>query len=184
MTSCNTNSFMQIILKTNILGLLLILLLVVPSYGLNSEYQESLEKELRYIIMKKPIYVWGGCESEKKGLDCSGYIYLASRRAGLPVKRTTAINMEMGLGGWKNKPQTYEEADPMDIVWWTWKGSTRKHGHVGVFILGPKSRLLEVTHASQTHKGVIIEPVEGSLVTDISSVKKLTIGDKKMEGSK
>ena len=139
--------------------------------------RQSFERELKAIIRSKPIYVWGGCESESKGLDCSGYIFLAAKRSGLLVKRVTAFEMEAGRGGWDCvNIGKLRDADDCDLVWWTWRDKpNRPHGHVGAFILGFKSGLLEVTHASSAQKHVVCEPLKGKLETEISSIKRLRV---------
>jgi cell wall-associated NlpC family hydrolase len=137
------------------------------------------------IIDKKPKYLWGGSESEEKGIDCSGYLYLAAKRAGIPVHRTTAIQMEAGLAGWKNKKILLDEAEELDLVWWTWKDKpNRPHGHIGVFLINNRgSKLLEVSHSS-TSKGVVVQQLRGGLLRDISSLKRLTIGDTNTNGTR
>lgn len=170
--------------------LLVLLLLIPPILGfpfannaqaLSSKYEASLKQNLWLIIEKHPRYVWGGAESEVKGLDCSGYLYLAAKRSGLPVKRTTAILMESGAAGWSGKKVELDDAQELDIVWWTWLTSPqRKHGHLGFFLVNRRgSNLLEVTHASTSRGGVTIQQLRGQLLRDISSIKRLTIGDKK-----
>lgn len=145
-----------------------------------ADLKRAFEKELIVIIDKHPAYVWGGCESEEKGLDCSGYLFLAAKRAGIPVKRTTASAMYYGQGGWDahHVKGWLDNGDHCDLVWWTWKtkdGTAKPHrpyGHVGVFLIGKKSGLIEVTHASGS-KGVVLEPLKGSLITDMAGVKRL-----------
>ena len=147
-------------------------------YALGPHYTESLRSNLWLIIDRHPAYFWGGSENESKGLDCSGYIYLASKRSGIPVKRVTALQMRNGAGGWIGKDTSLKQAGEMDIVFWTWKESpNRPHGHVGVFIAGRKSGLLEVTHSSSS-RGVVVQELKGQLLKDISAMRNLKIGDK------
>lgn len=158
-----------------------LLLSATPSSGLDKTYEAALDRELWTIIRKQPKYTWGGCTSEEQGVDCSGFIYLAAKRAALPVKRVTAKDMANGLGGWFGVSVGLREANVLHLVWWTWrdKKPLREHGHIGVVVLGDGSRLLEVAHASQSKRYVVIQPCEGKLLTEISAVKRLTIGDKK-----
>ena len=165
----------------------LVVMLFVSSditFALAPQYETALKQNLWLIIWKHPKYTWGGAESEEKGIDCSGYLYLAAKRAGIPVRRTTAIQMESGLAGWTGKKVTLDDAGELDILWWTWPSSPhRKHGHVGFFLVNNRgSKLLEVTHSSSS-KGVIIQQLRGSLLRDISSIKRLTIGDKQQNGN-
>lgn len=157
-----------------VLAVMLILLIPISGYSLSSKYETTLKQNLWLIIEKKPKYVWGGSESEEKGIDCSGYLYLAAKRSGIPVTRTTAILMEQGLGGWHGKRITLDDAQELDIVWWTWLNKPqRKHGHIGFFLVNTRgSNLLEVTHSSSS-KGVVIQQLRGSLLRDISSIKRL-----------
>ena len=151
-------------------------------YGLADNYKRSFRDNLRLIIDRRPAYVWGGAESEAKGLDCSGYIYLAARRSGMPVKRTTAMFMERGLAGWLSDKSTLDNTDELDLIWWTWKTNpSRVHGHVGVFLVNRDSGLLEVTHSS-SRRGVIIQPLTGSLLRDMSSVRRLRLGGAEAAG--
>ena len=167
-------------MKKIILGAIIALLFVFPtvSKALSPKYELTLKRNLWIIIDKHPKYTWGGSESELQGVDCSGYLYLAAKRSGIPVHRTTAIQMEAGLAGWTGKKVTLDDANELDILWWTWKTSPqRRHGHVGFFLVNNRgSKLLEVTHSSSS-KGVIVQQLRGTLLRDISSIKRLTIGD-------
>ena len=169
-------------MKRLIIGIAVTLLSVLPvvSEALSPKYELALKQNLWIIISKHPKYTWGGAESEEKGIDCSGYLYLAAKRSGIPVHRTTAIQMEAGLAGWTGKKVTLDDANELDIIWWTWKTSPqRRHGHVGFFLVNNRgSKLLEVTHSSSS-KGVIIQQLRGTLLRDISSIKRLTVGDNK-----
>ena len=163
---------------------LLFVVFVSNVSALSPQYETTLKQNLWIIIDKHPRYAWGGSEAEEKGIDCSGYLFLAAKRSGLPVKRETAIRMESGLGNWTAKKVSLDEANELDIVWWTWLTSPqRKNGHVGFFLVNKKgSKLLEVTHSSSS-RGVVVQQLKGSLLRDISSIKRLTIGDKKTNGT-
>ncbi len=146
-------------------------------YGLGDWYSFSFRKNLWLIIDRHPVYSWGGSESERKGLDCSGYIYLAAKRSGIPVRRVTAMQMRQGLGGWIGRDTDLGHAGELDLVWWTWIDKPhRPHGHVGVFLIGRRSELLEVTHSSSSH-GVIIQELKGMFLRDISDIRNLVIGN-------
>jgi hypothetical protein len=156
----------------------IILLISLNCYGLGNPYSESFRKNLWLIIDRHPGYFWGGAEDEKKGVDCSGYIYLAAKRSGVPVKRVTAIQMRTGLGGWLGKDTDLGNAGELDLVWWTWIDKPhRPNGHVGVFLIGRRSELMEVTHSSSSH-GVIIQELKGQLFRDISAIRRLDVGDR------
>jgi cell wall-associated NlpC family hydrolase len=152
---------------------LLALLFLWP--GLSDGFSVAFERELYAIADLHPQYLWGGYQDPKKGLDCSGYIYLARKRAGDPnAKRTTAYRMSLGKDGWDgNTINQIKEADRGDLVFWTWKGSQRKCGHVGAVVLGRKSGLLEAAHASSGRNSVVVVPFRGSLLTDIDIFRRL-----------
>ena len=158
-----------------VLILCLILLIPVEGLTLGVNYEYALEKQLRLIIAKHPKYTWGGAESEEKGVDCSGYITLASRRAGLPVHRTTALNMSRGLSGWIGRDILFRDTRGLDVVWWTFTAA-RPEGHVGVLIRHPATGIPACTHSS-SKRGVVCDYLQGSLFRDISKVRRLTIGD-------
>lgn len=140
-------------------------------------YGDALDREVWFLIAKKPKYVWGGID-ETKGLDCSGFIYCAAKRAGLPVRRVTAKDMRYGLGGWLGTDSELRKAEQLYLTFWTWgENPKREHGHVGIVVLGPRSRLYEVAHASQSRGSLVVQQCKGKLDTDISAVRKLTIGD-------
>jgi hypothetical protein len=140
--------------------------------ALTPEQEQKLEKEIWIIIDRQPKYVWGGAESEDKGLDCSGFLYLAARRANLPVRRTTALNMSRGLAGWHGINVKLHLARECDIPFWTWKGSDRKCGHVGILIRDRRGDP-KVTHASQLRGRVVVEDLKGKLLTDLDTVRRL-----------
>jgi hypothetical protein len=165
---------------SKILALSIFIFFVVVSQeamALSLSYKEALRHNLNIIIDLHPKYVWGGSEIEGKGLDCSGYLYLAAKRSGMPVKRVTSIMIESGLGGWSSKKISLDDVDEFDINFWTFKPA-RMHGHLGFYLVSRKSGLLEITHSSSS-KGVIIQPITPYLLKTTSSIRRLTLGDKK-----
>ena len=139
------------------------------------QFGASFRRQLNFIIARNPRYAWGGCDAIESGLDCSGYIYLAAKWAGLPgITRTTASRMAQGLGGWTSINVSPESAEELDLVFWTFS-VTRPDGHVGAFLkISPTGRV--VTHAS-SGRGVIAEPLGRRLNEMISRVRRLKIGD-------
>lgn len=144
-------------------------------WALAERYKKSVKEQYRFIISKHPKYTWGGAEDLNKGLDCSGYIFLAFKWAGVPgITRTTSLRMSMGLGGWIGKDVDLEVADECDLLFWTFH-EHRPNGHVGAFINDPNGRL-KITHAS-TSKGVVMADLKGTLATNLTKIRRLTIGD-------
>ena len=146
-------------------------------YALDGHYADSFRKNLWITIDRHPAYSWGGSESEQKGVDCSGYLYLAAKRSGIPVRRVTAMQMRTGGGGWIGKDTDLIHAGELDLVWWTWIDKPHgPHGHVGVVLTGRQSGLLEVSHSSSS-RGVVVHELKGMLLRDISAIRNLVIGD-------
>lgn len=143
--------------------------------ALESALKRSFYRQLKFIAAKKPPYSWGGASDLSKGLDCSGYIFLAAKWAGLPgVARTTSLRMAMGLGGWTGHDATIDQASQCDLIFWTLTAS-RPHGHVGA-VMESKKDNIHVAHASQT-KGVIHEKMNDYLRQKTSLLRKLSVGD-------
>ncbi len=145
------------------------------AWALGPSYKRSLKRQLTFIIAKHPKFTWGGAESLDQGLDCSGYIFLACKWAGIPgITRTTALHMSLGLGGWRGKDIDLGDADECDLPFWTFK-EDRQNGHVGALIHGTDGEI-RVTHAS-VRKGVVMGPLRGLLLQKLTKVRRLTIGD-------
>lgn len=169
-----------------LLSITILLLLLFPGNAspISDELKEILYQEYFMLLERtKPIlYVWGADDPYHGKADCSGYIDgvtgKAFRNAGLPVSRTTAFNMRMGLSGWEGKDIPLSEAQDFDLIFWTWRDKPeRPHGHVGVILKGTQNKL--VTHASMAAKRVVHTPLEGVLERDISAIRRLTVGEEK-----
>lgn len=149
--------------------------------ALSHELQASFVRETRTILRRSPRYVWGGSTSEEKGLDCSGGIFLAATRAKIPgISRTTSRNMALGLGGWTGRTVAgLYDWSPGDLVFWTWRNKPeRPDGHVGEIHVGLKSGLPEAIHASYSKGRMISSPFRGSMLRDISRIRRLNAGEK------
>jgi cell wall-associated NlpC family hydrolase len=142
--------------------------------ALSADHKASLKRELHFLIQQNPKYVWGGTSELSGGLDCSGYVFLASKRAGIPgVTRTTSFRMSLGLGGWRGREVTIGQAQDCDLVFWTFYPN-RLEGHVGILMsAGPRPF---ATHASFKH-GVVLRELKGPLYSNLTKVRRLTIGD-------
>ncbi len=143
--------------------------------ALNESYRRSFMRQLQFISAKKPKYSWGGASDISSGLDCSGYIFLAAKWAGLPgIARTTSSRMALGLGGWSGHNSTLDKAAPCDLIFWTFTES-RPNGHVGAVISsGPD--IINFVHASQ-RRGVVSQNMTPPLRQKTTTVRKLSIGE-------
>jgi len=145
------------------------------SYAFKPEYRASFAQQLAFIVSKNPKYTWGGSSDLEKGLDCSGYLFLAAKWAGIPgITRTTSARMAEGLGGWTSRKIDLKDAQECDLPFWTFK-ENRPNAHVGAFLNDSKGRRA-VTHAGVSG-GVVLEPLKGKLRENLSKVRRLTIGD-------
>ena len=137
--------------------------------------KKTFRDNLITILYREPRYVWGGASDEKTGLDCSGLIYLAAKRSGLPVSRTTAASMYRGEHGWAATTITFDHRLECDLLFWTIQ-PTRPAGHVGVLISHPTLELAAL-HASKT-KGAALAPLKGPLRQKLIAIHRLKcIGD-------
>jgi hypothetical protein len=160
-------------------------------------WEESFEYWLQEGVKQHYNYVWGAYDPTQftydvhkqiwaKGLDCSGYIYWAARNAGIPgIRRVTAAEMALGRGGWKGIDVRLGMAGkdrlhyvrPLDIAFWTFKPS-RKNGHTGAFGVNPQNGFPGVRHASDSRGGIVYDPIKPWVQSNLTKVRRLTIGDK------
>lgn len=163
-----------------LLCLLLFLLSALCSAGPNAwclsrHFQKSFRTQLLFIIDRHPKYLWGGSSDPGKGLDCSGYVYLAAKWAGIPgVSRTTSLRMAQGFGGWSGQDIDLSLAGDCDLLFWTFNPS-QPFGHVGVLLLSAEGRR-QTAHASP-RLGIVLRPIRGSLKQNLTRVRRLTIGE-------
>lgn len=161
--------------------LLFILLLPSLAFGLSDVYKERIQRETLFLLSGKPIiYVWGAADARGLKADCSGYIYSVFRYCGLPVKRTTSLQMSMGMAGWSSIPIKLDDVEETDLLFFSWPESakTRPNGHVGFLIEAHRSDLLEVTHASASKKQVVVQQYNPYLLKNTTAIRRLTFGDK------
>lgn len=173
-----------------LVSLLVALLFFIPpisSYALPDNYKKSIEKNLYIAKNRSSKYVWGASGDNNidakavLNVDCSGFIAWLYRQSGIPVKRSQSLRMRMGLDGWLGKDITIDDADHLDNIHWTWKGQekTRPSGHIGVLSEDPRTKLIEAVHASSSKGQIVSQQIRGQLLRDISSIRRITIGDKK-----
>jgi cell wall-associated NlpC family hydrolase len=159
--------------------------------ALPEAWEKSFEYYLRQGVRENYQYVWGASDPNKltydtkakafkKGLDCSGYVFWAGRKAGIPgIRRTTSFDMGHGGSGWLGDTLLggLRDAKSTDIVFWT-LSKDRPFGHVGVLLHNPATGYPGVTHASSS-RGVVMDEVQGWVVKQMVRIRRLTIGDKK-----
>ena len=171
-------------MKKIIIIIVLLVLYASTCLALPPNIETSVKQKIDIILAKSTLYVWGGAGAEKNGkqqFDCSGYLHYVYFTSGVPVKRTTAYRMKHGMDNWEGKDINIYDVDDLDIPFWSWRNSpNRPFGHVGVILIGKKSKLLEITHASGSKKKVVMHPLEGVFIRDLSAIRRLTIGEKKL----
>jgi hypothetical protein len=152
-------------------------------FALAPNIELSVKQKVDVILAKSTLYVWGAKGEEKDGIqrfDCSGYLHYCFFTSGVPLKRSTAYRMKLGLDNWIGKDIDIYDARDVDIPYWSWRTSpNRPFGHVGMILIGKKSKLLEVTHASSGKKKVVMHPLEGIFIRDLAGIRRLTYGDLK-----
>lgn len=165
--------------------MLLMVCVSSPAMALSEGYKKHFKKNIIFFSSVPTKYVWGGkgeLKDDVYQLDCSGFIFKCGSMAGMPVKRTVAARMALGLDGWSSNKIDLWDIEDTDIMWWSWRSSpNRPNGHIGAIVTNPKSELLEVCHASSTKKMVVINPIRGVFLRDISCIRRLTLGDKKSD---
>jgi cell wall-associated NlpC family hydrolase len=145
------------------------------AWCLAEHYKKSFKGQLLFIIEKHPKYLKGGWSDLEDGIDCSGYVYLAARRAAIPgIFRTTSFRMSQGLGGWSGRNIALSDAEDCDLLFWTFS-TKQPFGHVGVLLRGSQGGK-QAAHAS-ARRGVVLRPLEGSLKQNLRKVRRLTIGE-------
>ena len=148
------------------------------SWGLDNASKALFSEEIQRLVDRAPKYVWGGSESEEKGLDCSGFLHLAAiraknRGAKLYVSRTTARNMALGRCGWDAVDVELRDSEDLDIWWWTFPSKPdRINGHVGI-AHGHKDGWPAVVHASQSRGRVVSDPIKGWVLNDLTALRRL-----------
>lgn len=164
------------------------------AWALASPYARAMEREARWVIAQHPRYLYGGNKLDK-GIDCSYFVYLVCKRAGIiGLQRLSADDIYHAQDGWKNITINIKDAEQLDMLFWIWqkkggkpyelteslkllKTKAKRIDHMGLVLTG-KSGLLEVGHMSSS-KGGIITPFRGTLERDCVGVRRLTIGDKR-----
>ena len=94
-------------------------------------------------------YVYGGA-SPSKGFDCSGFTTYVYKHFGYSISRTGAAQAKNG------KAVSKSEMQEGDLICFSNSSSSKKIGHVGIYVGGGK-----FIHAANSRKGVIISNVSG-----------------------
>ena len=155
---------------------------VTYSHAIDDKWKATLKQNIDIVQARDTKYIWGASGQELNGrlrVDCSGLIYYLFIQSGIPVKRTVALRMRLGMDGWLGKDVELDDADIYDVPFWSWKDQpTRPHGHVGILITGKKSGLIEAVHASSSKGKVVAQPLQGVFIRDLSATRHITIGEK------
>jgi len=83
--------------------------------------------------------------------------------------------MSKGLGGWTGEDVGLEDTDEGDLPFWRWDKVPGRIQHTGAFVIGGKSGLLEVMHASSSHRTVVIQELRGVLKTNLRKIRRLKV---------
>jgi cell wall-associated NlpC family hydrolase len=98
------------------------------------------------LVFKGAKYKFGG--TTKKGMDCSGVVYVAYKKENIQLPR---VSREMAKQG---KKISLKEARKGDLLFFRTHKSSRKINHVGL-IISVKNKQIKFIHSTSS-KGVII----------------------------
>ena len=93
-------------------------------------------------------YLWGG--GTALGLDCSGFVQLIYRLAGVPIPRDADMQFDA-------RPPVEPPFQPGDLLYFGGNGGHRTISHVGMSLGG-----WQMIHASRSRNGVYVDDVEQS----------------------
>jgi hypothetical protein len=159
--------------------------------ALPKAWEKSFEYYLRQGVRANYKYVWGASDPNKltydtkakaykKGLDCSGYVFWAGRKASIPgICRDTSSNMAHGRSGWTGVVVDggLHGAQALDLIFWS-LSKDRPDGHIGILLVNPATGFPGVAHASSS-RGVVMDENKGWVIDKMVKIRRLTIGDKK-----
>jgi cell wall-associated NlpC family hydrolase len=98
------------------------------------------------LVFKGTKYKFGG--TTKKGMDCSGVVYVAYKKENIQLPR---VSKDMAK---KGKKISLKEARKGDLLFFRTHKSSRKINHVGL-IISVKNKQIKFIHSTSS-KGVII----------------------------
>lgn len=89
------------------------------------------------LLEHNPRYRYGAhiTERPEDPKDCSGSLFWAARKAGFPVKRTTAARMMWGDDGWSGYPVVYVDGGAGDLIGFLMQPRSRDVDHIGALIV-------------------------------------------------
>jgi NlpC/P60 family len=105
-------------------------------------------------------YVWGDW-------DCSKFIKQIFEDCGVNFERCTASEYAKGRCGFESVAVKYLDRQDCDIPFWTWRGSDRRDGHIGM----EKGRD-KIYHNSSGRKKVVEDDFKGVFVRDLSKLRR------------
>lgn len=156
--------------------------------ALPDAWQSSFAYHLRQGAKAGYAYVWGGrgpdvlvydtkAKRWAKGVDCFFFVYMSAKNAGIRgVRIVTSRAAAQGKGGWTGKDISLAEVEPTDLGFVIWHANDGSH--MGVFLVGEESALLEYFHASSGKRRVINVPFPPLLPLGEWKFRRLTIGDR------
>lgn len=139
--------------------LFLLLVVVAPADAMTKKQALCVELELYYSYENKTKYVWGGTDLAR-GADCSGSLFRACRRCGVPVLRTTSYRMlSENASGWEGAEIGIEDAYPgATLTGFTLK-SSRPLGHIGMAVDYYRQNQIKFFHMSSSRKRATISVI-------------------------
>jgi hypothetical protein len=117
-------------------------------------------------------------DDPKKGLNCTSYLWLAAKWAGIPgVQLTQSWIMAEGGAGWSSTiiPDKLRSVQNLDLGFFTFK-SDRPNGHAAAF-LRSRDGMPAIAHASYGKGKIVIEEVARWVEQKLTRVRRLQIGD-------
>ncbi len=102
-----------------------------PAHALDANERRAWKNEIQYLSKRHITYTWGAATDTNA--DCSGIIYRSLKHIRPEIRRTTALEMWKGHGGWVGREIKTDDADDLDLIWFTWsERRDRPFGHIGI----------------------------------------------------
>lgn len=165
-----------------VLPLSFVTLDIGTAYALHPVYERAWEQQLRFLALKDIAYrdakLGPPYDDPSKGLNCTSYLWLAAKWAGIPgVQLTQSRNMAEAGAGWVSSivPDKLRSVQNLDLGFFTFTPK-RPNGHAGAF-LRTRDGMPAVAHASTGKGKIVIEEVARWVEQKLTRVRRITIGD-------